>query len=66
MLMLVFPAHGTLGALDEVMFFAVVVIFVGMMALSWMRSQSNADETEIDPTGATLPPPPDENRFELK
>lgn len=64
--MLVFPAHGALGALDEVMFLAVVVIFVGMMAVSWMRSQSDVDETESDTTAPTLPPTSDENRFELK
>lgn len=64
--MLIFPAHGALGALDEVIFLAVVVIFVGMMAISWMRSQSNNVEAEVDQTAPSAAPQGDENRFELK
>lgn len=64
--MLIFPAHGALGALDEVIFLAVVVIFLGMMAISWMRSQSNSDEAEVDPTAPSPTAQGDENRFELK
>ena len=64
---LIFPAHGALGPLDEVLFLGVVAIFIIMMAVSWMRSgQAAADETDPD----TITPPgtstPDENRFELK
>ena len=64
--MLVFPAHGVLGALDEVIFFAVVVIFVGMMAISWMRSQSSPTEEEAEIPPPDSAPTPEENRFELK
>jgi hypothetical protein len=64
--MLVFPAHGALGGLDEVIFLAVVGIFVGMMAVSWMRSQSSANTVEPDQTPDAPPAPADENRFELK
>ena len=64
--MLIFPAHGALGGLDEVIFLAVVVIFVGMMAISWMRSRSSTDETPIDAPPSESPSIPDENRFELK
>jgi len=66
MFTLVFPAHGALGPLDEVLFFAVVAIFIIMMAVSWMRSRQAApDEIESDKTAPALPPT-DENRFELK
>lgn len=66
MFTLVFPAHGALGPLDEVLFLGVVVIFILMMAVSWMRSgQAEADEIESDNSAPTLPPT-DENRFELK
>lgn len=64
--MLVFPAHGALGALDEVIFLAVVVIFVGMMAISWMRSRSETEETPSDIPPSDSPSIIDENRFELK
>ena len=64
--MLIFPAHGMLGGLDEVIFLAVVVIFIGMMAISWMRSQSASDATETDEVVPTSAPSTDENRFELK
>jgi len=64
--MLVFPAHGALGALDEVIFLAVVVIFVGMMAISWLRSRDATEETPSDAFTPDAPSIPDENRFELK
>jgi hypothetical protein len=64
--MLVFPAHGALGALDEVIFLGVVVIFVGMMAISWMRSRDAVEETPSDTVTPDSPSIPDENRFELK
>jgi hypothetical protein len=62
--MLIFPAHGVLGGWDEVIFLAVVVVFVGMMAVSWIRGQSNEEETPPDQT--ETPDTSDENRFELK
>lgn len=33
-------AHGALGWWDELIFLGVVVAFVTMMALSWMRSRN--------------------------
>jgi hypothetical protein len=64
---LIFPAHGALGPLEEVLFFAVVAIFIIMMAVSWMRSQQpTPDEPENGTTNPADPSIPDENRFELK
>lgn len=40
-------AHGALGPLDEIIFIGVAVIFIGMMGLTWFRSQSmEAEETD--------------------
>lgn len=35
-----FLAHGALGYWDEAIFITVMVIFFGLMALSWVRSRS--------------------------
>ncbi len=32
-------AHGALGAFDELVFLGIALVFVGMMAVSWYRSQ---------------------------
>lgn len=57
-------AHGALGNLDEVIFLLIGVIFLGMMGVSWFRSQHLPDEDlpaeAIDP--ATTQP----DHFELK
>lgn len=37
-------AHGVLGPLDEVVFVSIAIVFVGMMGLSWFRSQQLEDE----------------------
>jgi hypothetical protein len=62
--MLIFPAHGALGGWDEIIFLAVVVVFVVMMAVSWLRGQSTQES--VDPDQADAPEKADENRFELK
>lgn len=41
-------AHGALGPFDEIIFIGVAVIFLGMMGVSWLRSQ----ELEDDPLDA--------------
>lgn len=41
---IVILAHGALGAFDEVIFVSVAVVFIGMMAFSWFRSQQMTDE----------------------
>ena len=42
-------AHGALGAWDEVIFASVAVIFVVMMAISFIKSR-NIDPDADDPT----------------
>ena len=37
-------AHGALGAWDELVFVGIAIVFVGMMAFSWLRSQQVDDE----------------------
>lgn len=44
---IVILAHGGLGSFDEVIFVSVAIIFVGMMAVSWFRSQQ-LPEGEVD------------------
>jgi hypothetical protein len=44
---IVILAHGGLGSFDEVIFVSVAIIFVGMMAVSWFRSQQLPEE-EVD------------------
>ncbi len=50
-------AHGALGWWDEIIFAGVVVIFLVMMGISWVRSRSQppefdatrSDESPVDP-----------------
>ena len=65
---IVILAHGALGNFDEIIFVSIAVIFVGMMGVSWFRSQQLSDD---DPD--TLPPDeitndvvPNNEHFELK
>ena len=37
-------AHGALGPFDEIIFIGIAVIFLGMMGLSWLRSQELEDD----------------------
>ena len=39
-------AHGALGAADEIIFLGIAVIFIGMMGVTWVRSQSIELEAE--------------------
>ena len=39
-------AHGALGAFDEIVFLCIALVFVGMMAFSWLRSQQMPAEDE--------------------
>lgn len=67
---IVILAHGALGAFDEIIFVSVAVVFVGMMAFSWFRSQQLTDEIlEEDgkPKRDTVQSNPTEvDRFELE
>ena len=45
--MSVILAHGALGPFDEIIFLGIAVVFLGMMGMSWLRSQQlEADEFE--------------------
>ena len=47
---IVILAHGALGAFDEMIFVSIAIIFIGMMAVSWFRSQQlSEDETDETP-----------------
>ncbi len=61
----IFLAHGALGWWDELIFLGIIVIFLGMMGVSWFRSRG-ADYEEQD----LMPQPPrksrdGEERFQL-
>lgn len=56
-------AHGALGPFDEIIFFGIAVVFLGMMGLSWVRSQQlPEDEADEGETAGSS----DVDRFELK
>lgn len=44
----VLPAHGALGNLDEVVFLVIGFIFLGMMGMSWFRSQRIPAEDDTE------------------
>ncbi len=56
-------AHGALGPFDEIIFLGVSVVFLGMMVVSWLRSQQ-LEEDDFE-TGDE-PPATDPERFELE
>lgn len=56
-------AHGALGPFDEIIFLAIAVVFLGMMGVSWLRSNQLPDEDFGEADDAA---PPDRERFELE
>jgi hypothetical protein len=56
-------AHGALGYWDEVIFISVVIVFLVMMANSWLRSR---DELPEDTPAAPPPPRASDTHFELE
>lgn len=49
-MMMVILAHGTLGDYDELIFIGIIVIFAGLMFISWFRSRGNDyDQTDLMP-----------------
>lgn len=47
---MVILAHGTLGDYDELIFIGIIVIFAGLMFISWFRSRGNDyDQTDLMP-----------------
>lgn len=67
---IVILAHGALGALDEIVFIGVVVVFLAMMALSWFRSQQLTEEMPNDnskpPQDTVQSSPNNTDRFKLE
>lgn len=55
-----FLAHGALGYWDEVIFIGIVIIFIGFMGSSWIKSRNEALYGE-DETDTPAPRPRDEN-----
>ncbi|MCY4021510.1 MAG: hypothetical protein OXG39_19070 [Chloroflexi bacterium] len=58
--MVVILAHGALGPFDEIIFVSIAIIFVVMMAISWVRSQG-LPELDDDASEST-----DSEYFELE
>ncbi len=59
-------AHGALGAADEIIFLGIAVIFIGMMGVTWVRSQ-NIDMEDDEPENPVIKQPADTapDRFKL-
>lgn len=60
-------AHGALGAFDEMIFLGIAVVFLGLMAVSWLKSRNMPDELEEPPADPTTPvkEPDSPDRFRL-
>ena len=56
-------AHGALGPFDEIIFMGIAIVFLGMMGLSWLRSQ-NLEGDELD--DEEDPRAPESEHFELE
>ncbi len=61
--MLFILAHGALGPFDEIIFLGIAVLFLGMMGLSWLRSQQLEGE---EPEDGEQSRAPEADHFELK
>ena len=59
-------AHGALGPFDEIIFLGIALVFLGMMGVSWLRSQALEDEALESDADVTEPQPNDVEHFELK
>ncbi len=57
-------AHGALGPFDEIIFLGIAIVFLGMMGMSWLRSQQlEADDSELE---GEQSPASEAERFELE
>lgn len=41
-------AHGALGPFDEIIFLGIAIVFLGMMGMSWLRSQQLEGDEPAD------------------
>jgi hypothetical protein len=62
--MIVVLAHGALGVFDELIFFAVGIVFLVMMAISWIRSRNAPLDIE-DETAPEISVAESPDRFKL-
>ena len=60
-------AHGALGPFDELIFGGVAVIFIVMMAISWVKSRNTMPNLDAakPPAEAQAAPPDAPDRFRL-
>ncbi|MGB7340772.1 MAG: hypothetical protein WBC91_17875 [Phototrophicaceae bacterium] len=59
-------AHGVLGWYDELIFLGVIVIFFGLMFISWFRSRGdNYETTDLMPPAPDTPDADTSERFQL-
>ncbi len=56
-------AHGALGPFDEIIFLGIAVVFLGMMGMSWLRSQQLEDDETEDSVKSSKP---EAEHFELE
>lgn len=47
--MTILLAHGTLGWFDDLIFLAVIILFLVMMLIAWFRSRGDNYETDLMP-----------------
>jgi hypothetical protein len=66
-MLIVILAHSGLGSFDEIIFISVALAFVGMMVVSWFRSQQspNKEVDEMPEENIVRRKQPDTERFEL-
>lgn len=66
--MTIILAHGALGWYDELVFLGIIVIFLGMMFVSWFRSRSmDYEQTDLMPESSDIDTSdsPSAERFQL-
>ena len=52
-IMTIILAHGALGWYDELVFIGIIVIFLGLMFVSWFRSRGmDYEQTDLMPESA--------------
>jgi hypothetical protein len=58
-------AHGLLGPLDEIIYITIAGVFVGFMALSWIRSRNQPLDDEEQPAPTDEQPNNTPDHFKL-
>ncbi len=65
-MMTIFLAHGALGWYDELIFLGIIVIFGGLMFVSWFRSRgSDYEQTDLMPEQPDTGDSDSSERFQL-